>query len=145
MQVRELMTRPAKTVTPWASVEVAAAIMAIYGVGALPVCEAGRVVGILTDRDLAIRCIAGGKIPKKTQVRAIMTPQPVVVSPHVRARDAARMMADLGIRRLPVVQGGRAIGMITADDIARCLDDDVLALQMIRRLAPRARWEQATA
>jgi CBS domain-containing protein len=139
MRVREIMTAPVKTIEFSATVHQAAELMALHDVGALPVCEQGRVVGILTDRDIVLRCVAQGLQPETTDVRRIMTRDPVVEAPDAPIADAAWRFSSLRIRRLPIVEGGTAVGMLSSDDIARHWDDDAAVLRMVQRLAPRRR------
>lgn len=75
MQIHEIMTHPVQTVKANATVHHAAEMMALHDVGALPVCENDRVVGIITDRDIVLRCLAQGRNPA-TEVYRIMTPGP---------------------------------------------------------------------
>ena len=135
MQVRDIMTQPVQTIDVYASAHDAAAVMALHGVGALLVVDDGQLVGIVTDRDLIARCMAQGTTPETIPVRAIMTPNPVTASPRDTLEIAALMLGDHAIRRLPVMERGRAVGIVSADDIARFSADDVLIGEMMRRIA----------
>ena len=139
MQVRDIMTQPVKTIESSATAHKAAQLMALHDIGALPVSDGGRIVGILTDRDIVLRCIAQGLDPETTDVQRIMTRDPVVEPPDVPVADAAWRFTSLRIRRLPIVEGGKAVGMLSSDDVARHWDDDAAVLLMVRRLAPRRR------
>jgi CBS domain-containing protein len=87
-----------------------------YAVGALPVYERHQLVGIVTERDL-VGVVADGVDPAATPVRVCMTPQPVTVAPDDDLADAARVMAELGVRHLPVVEGRRLVGMLSVRDL----------------------------
>ena len=137
MELREIMSQPIATVRATASVQHAAEMMALHDVGALPVCEDDVLVGILTDRDVILRCIAPGLATHTTEVRKIMTPSPVFLEANAPVEQAATIFRDLRIRRLPVVDDGHPIGMVTVDDIARQWDNDAAILLMARRVAPR--------
>ena len=120
MKVSDIMTAPAITVDPEESAEVAARTLTQYNIGILPVCNAnGKVCGLVTDRDLVIRCMASGRDPSRTKVREIMTGSVTAISPDVEAGAAARLMGDRQIRRLPVVQDGILQGMVSLGDLAK--------------------------
>jgi CBS domain-containing protein len=87
-----------------------------YAVGALPVYEGHTLVGIVTERDLTA-AVADGVDPARTLVRDRMTPAPATVAPDDEVADAARTMADLGVRHLPVVEGERLVGMLSIRDL----------------------------
>ena len=89
--------------------------------GALPVCDGeGRVKGILTDRDVAVRCVALGESPEETAVGQIMSRHVLTIPPGADARQAAQFMAQGQVRRLPVVEDGVLQGVISLGDVARC-------------------------
>ena len=119
MKVRELMTPQPTTVQPDATLGEVATLMKQQDCGSIPVVEAGRLVGIVTDRDLVVRGIAAGVDPKTQSVSKVMSASPVTVSPDDDVTDAERKMADRQIRRLPVVEGGRLVGIIVTAQIAR--------------------------
>lgn len=85
-------------------------------VGSLAVMEHGRLVGIITERDLT-RALADGVDIAETRVEGYMTREPVTVSPETDAADVARTMLDLGVRHLPVMEEGRLVGMVSARDL----------------------------
>ena len=119
MKVRELMNRKVITVAPEESVAVAARTLAQYNVGALPVCAAsGKLCGMVTDRDLVIRCVAAQRSPEQTKVKDVMTAQVLSVQPDMEAGVAAHLMGRQQIRRLPVTENGKLCGMIGLGDLA---------------------------
>jgi CBS domain-containing protein len=118
MQVRDLMTRDVTTAHPEESVQWAAHAMAELDVGILPVGEHDRLVGMITDRDIALRCIAQGKGPS-TKVREIMTTDVKYCFADQDIDDVAANMADIQLRRLPVLdRDKRLVGIISLGDIA---------------------------
>jgi len=119
MKVRELMTAQPTTVQPDATLGEVATLMKQQDCGSIPVVEAGSLVGIVTDRDIVVRGIAAGVDPKTQSVSKVMSASPVTVSPDDDVTDAERKMADRQIRRLPVVEGGRLVGIIVTAQIAR--------------------------
>jgi CBS domain-containing protein len=119
MKVRELMTKQPTTVEPDATLGRVATLMKQEDCGSIPVVEGGRLVGIITDRDIVVRGIAAGADPKTERVAKVMSSNPVTVGPDDDVMDAERKMADRQIRRLPVVEGGKLVGIIVTAQIAR--------------------------
>ena len=124
MNLKDIMTSPAITVEPEESVSVAARTLEHYNIGSIPVCSAGgRLCGVVTDRDLVIRCMAAGKDPDKTPVREVMTGSVVSASPDMETAVAAHLMGRKKIRRLPVVENGKIQGMVSLGDLS-CIDEN---------------------
>lgn len=132
MKVRDIMTSPAITVAPEESVEVAARTLARYQIGALPVCRRdGSLCGMVTDRDLVLRCLAAGRVPAKTTVEQVMTGRVYSVSPDMESAAAARYMGREQLRRLPVTVKGKLCGILSLGDFASredCVMDAAEAL-----------------
>lgn len=118
MNVGEIMSKNVSTVKPEDSIQKAAEIMRRIDCGSTPVTEEGAVVGVITDRDIAIEAVAQGKGPD-TPVKAVMFERVVTVKPDTDARAAADIMAKHQIRRLPVVDQGRLVGILAIGDLAR--------------------------
>lgn len=119
MQVRDLMSNGAVTIDPSESASLAARLLARHNVGALPVCgDDGRLRGIITDRDIVLRCLATEEDPRRTTVGQIMTRGCSVVSPNDDVREASRLMAEAQVRRLPVTDDGIVVGMVSLGDLA---------------------------
>jgi CBS domain-containing protein len=119
MKVRELMTKQPTTVEPDATVGEVATLMKQEDCGSIPVVQGGRLVGIVTDRDIVVRGVAAGVDPKTQRVSKVMSSDPVTVGPDEDVMDAEKKMADRQIRRLPVVEGGKLVGIIVTAQIAR--------------------------
>ena len=120
MLVSDLMERSPVSIAPEDSCRDAARLLSRCGVGALPVVNAdGELKGILTDRDVVLRCLALGKDPDRTPVRDCMTRQVLTVSPRDRVETAAERMAKGQVRRLPAAEGGRLAGMVSLGDLSR--------------------------
>ena len=120
MKVSEMMSSSVISILPEDTVDHAARLLSQYDIGALPICTVdGELRGIVTDRDIALRCIAADFPPAATQVRGIMTRSPVTVEAHADLKEAAKRMADSQVRRLPVMQEGKVVGMISLCDLAR--------------------------
>lgn len=124
MKVQDIMTDAAVSVGAGENVEVAARTLHRYNIGALPVCTAdGKVCGMVTDRDLVLRCLAAGKVPSQTTVRDVMTRQVVTVTPDVGVEEARSLMGQRQIRRLPVTRGGKLCGIVSLGDVTACLEE----------------------
>lgn len=119
MNVSELMTREPACSRPEDFCSQAAMLMRQEDCGSIPVVEDGRLVGIVTDRDITIRCVATGHDPKTTLVSEVMSADPISVSPDASADEAAKIMADRQVRRLPVVEDGRLVGIVVTAQLAR--------------------------
>jgi CBS domain-containing protein len=119
MTVKDVMTRDVRACEPSATVREAAALMAREDIGPIPVVEDGRVVGIVTDRDLVIRVLADGRDPDHTTIGEIASKDLVTVSPDDDLEDAMRLLAGNQVRRLPVLDGDRLVGIVAQADIAR--------------------------
>ncbi len=118
MKVSEIMTKNVSTVSPTDSIQKAAQIMEKVNCGSTPVVEGGKVVGVVTDRDITIQAIAEGKGPD-TPVKVVMFDNVVTCAPSSDARDSANKMAEHQVRRLPVIDNGKLVGIIAIADLAR--------------------------
>lgn len=118
MKVSEIMTENPVTVDPESTAKDAAKIMKEENLGTVLVAEGARLEGIVTDRQIAIKVVASEKDPKVTRVSEFMTKDPITVSPDMEIEEVSRIIGDNGIRRVPVVQSERLIGIISAADIA---------------------------
>jgi CBS domain-containing protein len=117
MNIREVMTPNPRTVSPNDSIQNAACIMRDEDAGAVPVVDNGRAVGIVTDRDIVVRVVAeGGQLNRP--VRDIVTGTLVSATPDMSTREAAELMSEHQIRRLPVVENERLVGIVSIGDLA---------------------------
>ena len=120
MKLREIMSGPVVRIHPEETVTVAARMLEHNNIGALPVCDNdGRLCGMLTDRDIVIRCLAAGKQPQTTSVREVMTAKIYVGRPDMEVSLAAGLMGREQVRRLPIMQNGKLCGMVSLGDLAR--------------------------
>ena len=119
MKVKDIMTHQVIRIQAEETVDVAARTLARYNIGALPVCDhSGKLCGVVTDRDLVTRCVAAGKSAEKTKVADVMTGQVTAASPDMETGVAAHLMGRLQVRRLPVVEKGKLMGIVSLGDIA---------------------------
>ena len=121
--VRELMTERPTTCDASASVADAAKLMAREDVGPIPVVESDRLVGLVTDRDIAVRVVAEGRDPKSTTVGEIASKDLATVTPDDDLEQALTLMAKRQVRRLPVVDGDRVVGIVAQADVARRVEE----------------------
>jgi CBS domain-containing protein len=126
--VAEIMTVAPTTVQSGDPVRDAASAMRDHDVGALLVVDAGDLAGIVTDRDIAVRAVAEGRDPATTTVGEVASTNPAAVESSSSADDAAELMRDRALRRLPVTEDGRPVGVVSLGDLAVERDpDSVLA------------------
>jgi CBS domain-containing protein len=122
--VRELMSSKPCSIDSEKSVAYAAKMMRDEDVGLAPIVEGDRLVGTVTDRDIAIRVVAEGKDPESTKVREISSTDLITVDPKQDLDEALRLMAQHQVRRLPVVEeGGRLVGVVAQADVAKSAGD----------------------
>ena len=120
MKVNEIMSGKVFTIAPDEPVSAAAKLLRRCNVGALPVCDAAkRLRGIVTDRDIVTRCVALDADPAHTPVAEIMSRGVVTAAPQDGVDKAVRAMREDQVRRLPVMDEGRLVGMVTLCDLAR--------------------------
>jgi CBS domain-containing protein len=117
MHIRDVMTPNPRTVSPDDSIQNAAKIMRDEDTGVVPVVENGRPVGMLTDRDIVVRAVANGEEVNRP-VRDIATPAVLSVAPDLSTREAGELMSEHQIRRLPVVENDRLVGIVSIGDLA---------------------------
>ena len=117
MNIRDVMTPNPQTVSPQDSIQNAARIMRDADTGAVPVVDNGRPIGIVTDRDIVVRAVAdGGQLNRP--VRDIVTTSVVVATPDMSTREASELMSEHQVRRLPVVENDRLVGIVSIGDLA---------------------------
>lgn len=120
MRVKQIMTPDPATCTPESTAREAAALMRDHDCGSIPVVEGGkRLIGTVTDRDLAVRGLAEGKGPE-ARVRDLMTPDPATCLPEDEVENVRQVMVQALVRRVPVVdEDGLLVGIVAQADIAR--------------------------
>ena len=133
--VREVMTPGVVAVRPDASLVEAAQLMRAEDIGDVMVAGEGQVFGVLTDRDITLRAVADGADPLTVSAQAVCTPDPVVVGPDDPVSTAVDLMRGHAVRRLPVVEDGRLVGMVSLGDLA-VAQDPTSALADISQATP---------
>lgn len=120
MRVKDVMTSPVQVVKPGASVVAAANTMRDANVGSLPVGEGDRLLGMITDRDIVLRCVAEGVDCHRRRVRDVMSAELLVCFDDQPVDEARRLMTEYQVRRLPVLdQKQRLVGIVSLDDLLR--------------------------
>jgi len=128
MRVSEVMTKGAECTHPDATVREAAIRMQTLDVGSLPVCENDRLIGMVTDRDMTVRTTAAGADPNDARVRDAMTGQIHFCFEDQDVADAARLMKEKQVRRLPVLNREKQmVGIVSLGDLAVQTQDEQLA------------------
>jgi CBS domain-containing protein len=128
MRVNEVMTPDVQCLAPDASLQAAAAKMKSLDVGAIPVCENDRLVGMVTDRDITVRATAEGEDPQKILVRDIMTPDILYCFEDQLVSEAGELMKENQVRRLVVLnRDKRLVGIVSLGDLATETRDEELA------------------
>jgi len=136
LKVRDIMTKEIASLRSDDTIEHAAQLMKQYNCGSLPVCTQDKLIGIVTDRDIAVRSVATGEDVTSRRVGDIMTNDVVFANPETDVNDAARIMSDRQIRRLPVVENNSLIGIVALGDISlepKCQDSAEDALKNISK------------
>jgi CBS domain-containing protein len=118
MKVRDIMSTEVTTASPDSTLQELASMMRDEDVGSIPIVEDGDLTGIITDRDIVLRCIADGKDPGEVTAEEIVSERLETIAPDDGIEKASRIMGERQIRRLPVVENGRLVGMLAIGDIA---------------------------
>ena len=118
MKVKDIMSKTVANLNPEDTVDQAAHLMKEHNVGSIPVCSNGKVIGIITDRDIALRSVADGNNSTTQKIREIMSSNPVLGNPEMDVTEAGRIMGEKQIRRLPIVENNKLVGIISLGDIA---------------------------
>lgn len=119
MKVCDVMSTEPIQIDAAETTAAAARLLSRHNVGILPVCKHGNLVGVVTDRDIVLRCVAAGLSADSTAISQVMTQRVITVSPDDELRLAAGKMATEQVRRLPVVQDRRLVGIVSLGDLAK--------------------------
>jgi CBS domain-containing protein len=136
-QIRDIMTREVDVLGPDATVADAALRMAQLDVGSIPICDGGRLVGMLTDRDLVVRVMAPGREPKMTYAKEVMTPTMHFCYEDEDSAQAGRLMSEQHIRRLPIVSRAtkQLVGIVSLGDLATRGDDAAASSHVLKQVS----------
>ena len=131
LKAGDVMVREVITIDENASVKEAADIMNQFEIGSIIATRKGKAAGIITERDLLKRIVAKGKNAKKTRVKDIMSSPLVVITPNTDLEEAARLMFEKKIKKLPVIDQNRLVGLVSLTDIARYQPEIIKILQKL--------------
>ncbi len=137
MRVSELMNSHVVSISPDENTALAARLLSRHNIGSLPVCSLdGKLKGMVTDRDIVLRCVAAESDPQTTKVREIMSRGIVCAKPEDDIRDATHKMAHEQVRRLPVVDdSGKVVGMLSLGDMAKTNAFDMEASKALSEIS----------
>jgi len=118
MKVRDVMTSSVDWVTPDTSVVEVAQLMKKDDVGSIPICKENRLIGMITDRDIVLKVVATGGNTNNISAKDIMSTDVIFVSADQDVHEAANLMSEYQIRRLPVLEKGKLVGILAIGDLA---------------------------
>ena len=142
-RVREAMTEDPRSIGPSASVVEAARLMRDEHVGSLPITDGDTLVGMITDRDITTRVVAEAANLATTSVRDVYSEDLISVGPDKDFEEALRLMARHQVRRLPVVEDGKLVGIVAQADIALALsEDETKTGELVEAISERSEGER---
>src|SRR5437879_1244793 len=133
--VRHAMTESPQTAKPDMTAADAAGLMRQLDAGVIPVAERGKLIGLVTDRDLVIRIMAERKDPTSVKLSEVLTKWPVTISPDAKLAEAMELMAEHKVRRLPVVKGEELVGIVSIGDAAVAVASDSKAGGVLEQIS----------
>ena len=120
MKISDIMNPEPITVSPDETAALASRLLSRHNIGSLPVCGAdGRLRGVVTDRDIVVRCVAAGEDPESTSVSDVMSRSVITVNPEEDVKRASELMGKGQVRRLPVTENGKLVGIVSLGDISK--------------------------
>jgi len=134
MEIADVMVHDVITIDVRASVQKAAKVMNRHEIGCLIVVRQGKVVGIMTERDLLKKVVERYRNPQRTKVQDVMSKRLIVGTPSMEIPDAVRLMLQKKIKKLPIVVDGKLLGLITLTDIARTTRVEPQMIGVIKEL-----------
>ena len=141
--VRDAMTENPRSIGASASVVEAARLMRDEHIGSLPITDDEELVGMLTDRDITTRVVAEAADPKMTSVGDVVSRHLISVEPDEDLEEAVQLMASHQVRRLPVVENGRLVGIVAQADIALALtEDEKKTGELVEAISERSEGER---
>lgn len=136
MKVKDIGIKEVHCANPSTTLSEIASMMKRHNVGVIPICQGKKLMGVLTDRDLVISCMAADMNPRECKARELMTSNPITVTPDTDLEEAARIMGREQIHRLPVVEDGELVGIVSLGDISMALSaNDSLVAQTLRKIS----------
>ena len=134
-KIRDLMVKEVITLQAYASVYQAVKLMNKNKIGCLVIIRNGETAGILTERDLLERVLEKCKNPKETNVFEVMTSHVITGNPEMEISEATRIMFENKVKKLPLVEGNKLVGIVTLTDIARATSVDEETIELVEKLS----------
>jgi CBS domain-containing protein len=144
MKIRDIMTKDVRTLSPDAKMIDAAKLMRDHDTGFIPVLDGTELCGVITDRDIVVKCIAEGHDENRCPVSSHMETEVDVIGPDADVEEASRIMQEDQIRRLPVCEGNRLVGVVSLGDLAIKARGEVPAAKTLRRVSKGVKPAQAS-
>jgi len=146
MQLREILSKEVYHANPSSKIYEVAQLMLRHNIGAVPICDQdNKLVGIITDRDLAIECCTSQIDMRNAEVRQVMTNNPVTAHPDLDLKQACELMAREQVHRLPVVDTNeRLVGIVSLGDLAVCMPHEQAVLDALVRISIPCRVPEQT-
>ena len=139
MRINEIITRDPEVIRPDAVLVDAAQKMKSFDIGTLPVCEGDRLVGMISDRDITVRCVAQNHDPKTARVHEVMTPEVVYCFDDEDVKSVAKKMEEKQVRRLPVLnRENHLVGIVSLGDLAVRTGKGKLAGEVLERVSEQS-------
>jgi CBS domain-containing protein len=136
MRISDIAIKEVFCAKPDNSLSEIATLMRRHNVGVIPICEGPKLVGIITDRDMVVGCMAAGMDSTRCKAKEFMTINPVFVNPDIDIEETARIMGKEQVHRLPVVDNGKLVGLISLGDVSIALmKNSNLIAETLRRIS----------
>jgi CBS domain-containing protein len=144
MKIREIMTRNVVSGQPESSLEQIAMMMRDNDTGVIPIVDRNKLMGVVTDRDIVVRCIAEGKDPVEAKAEDVLSEDLQTIEPDADIDDAADLMSEHQIRRLPVVEKGKLVGMLSLGDMAVKSEEDDITAEALENVSEGVKASQGS-
>ena len=140
MKICDIMSDKVITIDMDEPVSAAARLLKNHNIGAIPVCgKDGQLRGMVTDRDIVLRCVAGNSDPQTTPVKEIMSRGIITAQPFDDIEKAVQLMSEDQVRRLPVMDNGRIVGIVALSDMARSCNCEMEAAEALSEISSNLR------
>lgn len=138
MNVSDIMTTSVVTCNVDESLQEVARKMQKQNIGLCPVFDENQLVGVVTDRDITVRAVAQGLDLSETTASSIMSPNPATGNPNMSVEDACLLMSDKQIRRLPIMESDRLVGIISLADLAMDVEEEEMVAETLEKISEPA-------
>lgn len=139
MNLGDMMTKDIITCAPGDTLAQTALKMQRENIGICPVVERGELLGVITDRDITTRAVARGFDTNQKMVRDVMTPSPITGDPSMSLQEACQLMSHNQIRRLPILENGKLVGIVSLADLAIDLEEEEMVAETLEKISSPSR------